>query len=104
MAVHITCVKELVAMPIGGAGHVAQVPNLETATVLEFDIAAAAVAIPAGTVALGISETAGTAFRYAIGGSGVTVPDAPNAHRWTSTMGHVFVGVRGGNYIRTAAA
>lgn len=104
MAVHITCIKEMIEIPIRGAGQLAQVPNIETATVLEFDIAAAAVEIPTGTVALGIVETDGTAFRYEIGGSGVTVPAAPNAKRWTSTMGQPFIGVRGGRYIITAAA
>lgn len=105
MAVHVRCVKEMTEIPIrGGAGAtVAQVPNFETCVVLEFDIGATAVELPAGTVAIQINETGGTAFRWALGGSDVTVPAAPNAHRWIGP-GWETGGARAGRYIRTAAA
>jgi hypothetical protein len=112
MAVHLTCFKHMKNMPTGplpagvlGAGlPVAQVGDIDTAEVIEFDIAAGEALIPAGTLAIAMRETEGTPFRYAIGASGVTVPAAPGAHRWTAQDGRMVVGAAGGQYIKTAAA
>lgn len=118
MAVHLTCF--LATKPIRAPGQkmgsapMAQAGVIMTAVPLEFNIAAAAVALPAGTQLVQIDETAGTSFRYAFGASDVTVPAAGSAHRFLGDP--IIVGVHpiGGAlsdpvaatsvYIRTAAA
>ncbi len=108
MAVHLTIIKNLRPMPATGApvnnDSVGQIADITTAIPLDVTIGAAAVQFPLGTVAVTMHETEGTAFRYATGDSNVTVPAAPNAHRWTQYMGRLTVGVNAGDWFRTAAA
>ena len=121
MSVHITCFREMKPVQqIGGSPHttpVAQVGSIMTATVLEFAIGAAAVALPEGTQLIAVDHLDGTPFRYAVGASDVAVPAAGSAHRYlgsrltlgvhplTPAQSMTPIAVRANEvYIRTAAA
>lgn len=108
MAVHLTIIKALKTVPASGAvagtDPAAPIADITTAVPLDVTIGDAAIQFPPGTVAVTMHETEGTAFRYATGNSDVTVPAAPNAHRWTQYMGRLTVGVTAGDWFRTAAA
>lgn len=108
MSVHVTLVKRAVTLPATLNNHTIKsqmdLPDLTTATGVDITIAASAYEIPEDVVAIGIYETEGTGFRFAVGESDVSVPDAPDAHRWESSLGQVFFGVTPGSYFITAAA
>lgn len=108
MAVHLTLVKRAMTLPAvlnqQEIRSQMELPDISTAVGKDITIAAAAFLIPEDVVTIGMFETTGTGFRYALGASDVTVPAAPNAHRWESVIGQLFVGVVPGTYFITAAA